>query len=325
MTTLFDGIIDGTSETSALSTSVSTKSPLRYPGGKSKAIKILVEALPESFRQSSDTSNSFRQSSGNNSQPSKASENFSQSRESSKIVVSPFMGGGSFELHLTGMGVRVEAYDGFRLLSNFWNALLERPHSLSERVSQSLGAATKETFKSSQNGLQKLSEEELFGSPEARLQSAAEFFIVNRCSFSGATLSGGFSSASASQRFTQSSVNTVENFWNPLLSVEHKMVDEVLAELVEDSRSVDLLFLDPPYLLEANKNKLYGIGGNLHTSFDHTAFRDGVVATGLPFLLTYNDCPQIRELWKAFDICEAEWNYGMNKSKKSSEIVIRNY
>lgn len=38
--------------------------------------------------------------------------------------------------------------------------------------------------------------------------------------------------------------------------------------------------------------------------------------------MTYNNCDYIRELYKENIIIDAEWSYGMNKTKKSSEIVI---
>ena len=38
--------------------------------------------------------------------------------------------------------------------------------------------------------------------------------------------------------------------------------------------------------------------------------------------MSYNDCPQIREMYDGYEIIEAEWAYGMNKTKKSSEIII---
>ena len=38
--------------------------------------------------------------------------------------------------------------------------------------------------------------------------------------------------------------------------------------------------------------------------------------------LTYNDDEYIRGLYKDFIIIDASWAYGMNKSKKSSEIII---
>ena len=38
--------------------------------------------------------------------------------------------------------------------------------------------------------------------------------------------------------------------------------------------------------------------------------------------MTYNDCEYIRERYEDFTILEVDWAYGMNASKKSSEIVI---
>lgn len=38
--------------------------------------------------------------------------------------------------------------------------------------------------------------------------------------------------------------------------------------------------------------------------------------------MTYNNCDFIKDLYKDYKILETGWSYGMNKSKKSSEIVI---
>ena len=38
--------------------------------------------------------------------------------------------------------------------------------------------------------------------------------------------------------------------------------------------------------------------------------------------MTYNNCPYITSLYKNYKIIESSLSYGMNKSKKSSEIVI---
>jgi DNA adenine methylase len=39
--------------------------------------------------------------------------------------------------------------------------------------------------------------------------------------------------------------------------------------------------------------------------------------------MSYNDCEAIREMYDGYEIIEAEWAYGMNKSKESSEILIK--
>ena len=68
-------------------------SPLRYAGGKSKAIGIILSNLPKLV---------------------------------DKKVISPFFGGGSFELCISQeLDIQVVAYDIFGLLVNFWKVLIE--------------------------------------------------------------------------------------------------------------------------------------------------------------------------------------------------------
>ena len=74
------------------------KSPLRYPGGKTRAIKYMKDYFPRDM----------------------------------KNLCSPFFGGGSLELFLAKQGVQVTAYDLFEPLVWFWRALLESPMELAE-------------------------------------------------------------------------------------------------------------------------------------------------------------------------------------------------
>lgn len=267
------------------------KTLIRYPGGKSRAVKILSPmVLPKHG-----------------------------------TILSPFFGGGSLELDWVNKGHRVIGYDGFPVLSNFWNVVLSDPEGLANLVEPWLGRIDSPTFSSKREGLKKLDSWDKVVA-HGRLVAAADFYIVNRCSFSGTTLSGGFSKESAKSRFTQSGVDRLRKFKNDnkdeLLSVDHGLFESTLVDIPDE---VDLLFLDPPYLLGEHKNNLYGVGGDLHDSFNHVLLRELVEASGKDFLLTYNDCPTIRDLWSGYGIREAEWSYGMNKTKKSSEIIVTNY
>ena len=82
----------------------------------------------------------------------------------------------------------------------------------------------------------------------------------------------------------------------------------------------NLLFLDPPYYLE-NKSKLYGNNGDMHENFDHKKLYNSIY-NRKNWIMTYNNCTYIKDLYKDFKIVETNWSYGMNKDKKSSEIVI---
>ena len=77
-------------------------------------------------------------------------------------------------------------------------------------------------------------------------------------------------------------------------------------------------------MLKASQNSLYGVSGNLHKGFEHERLHS-VLSTRDRWVMSYNDCEQIREMYKDYEITTAEWSYGMNKSKKSSEIIITNY
>ncbi len=80
---------------SAISTS-----PLRYPGGKSRAVKTILAFIPQHVCR----------------------------------VCSPFMGGGSIELALAAKGVQVYGYDNFEPLVTFWRVLLQNPKGLMKVV-----------------------------------------------------------------------------------------------------------------------------------------------------------------------------------------------
>ena len=85
-------------------------------------------------------------------------------------------------------------------------------------------------------------------------------------------------------------------------------------------REKSLLFLDPPYYLE-KQSKLYGNNGDMHENFNHNQLYD-LIKTKKNWLITYNNCVYIRNLYKDYQILEVNWSYGMNKTKTSSEIII---
>jgi DNA adenine methylase len=81
------------------------------------------------------------------------------------------------------------------------------------------------------------------------------------------------------------------------------------------------MFLDPPYYLEKS-SKLYGNNGDMHDdTFDHEKLYK-CLSIKKNWLMTYNNCSYIKNLYKDYKIIQTNWSYGMNKSKESSEIVI---
>jgi DNA adenine methylase len=251
------------------------KSPLRYPGGKTRACKTLDEIINE--------------------------KGFDKS-----VVISPFFGGGSFEFFLCNKyGSKLIVNDKFKPLISFWKSVQTRKVELCSELRKLLNVVSKSIFSTMRDTIMEDTDDFIQG---------YKYFVINRCSFSGATLSGGFSTESSKKRFTESSIKRTEDL--NLNDVEFHNLD--FETFLKGKKG--LIFLDPPYYLNENSN-LYGKNGDMHENFNHEKLFQ-VLKKRKNWIMTYNNCDYIRDLYKNYEIREIKWSYGMNASKESSEIVI---
>jgi len=253
-------------------------SPLRYPGGKTRACGQLDTILNEQFNITSFNN-----------------------------IISPFFGGGSFEFHMQNKyKFKIIANDKFTPLYNFWNTCKYYRDELCEELYKYIDNIDKTNFTNFRERIM---------TEDDNLTQSVMYFIINRCSFSGATLSGGFSLEASEKRFTKSSIDRIKQ-----LDLDRFEIYNLDFENFIDGNDDGLLFLDPPYYL-GKDSKLYGNNGDMHESFDHNRLYKCLSAKK-NWLMTYNNCEYIKNLYHDFKIIETSWSYGMNKSKKSSEIVI---
>ena len=281
------------------------KSPLRYPGGKSRALKFLAKHLPRDFAE-------YRE---------------------------PFFGGGSVGLFLAQalMEAKKAAENSLfapdsprecRFFASdlnydvycFWQVLKTQSTALIGEIQ-----ALKDQAKDGR---------ELYGAILRRrdgdlseIQRAVDFFVLNRITFSGVADCGGYSQKAFESRFTQSSIERLAGI-APILrgfSFSHAGYEELLFLGGEGV----FIFLDPPYF-SATKSRLYGRNGDLHLGFDHARLCENLKKTAHKFLLTYDDCEYIRKLYADFCIKEYDLQYGMNNFKRQSaargrELLIGNW
>jgi len=259
------------------------KSPLRYPGGKSRACKILTEIVKTHF-----------------------------DIIKFEIILSPFFGGGSFEFHLQNLfNLEIIANDKFYCLYNFWKVCKIDSDRLCSKLYKKIDKIDKDKFLKYRKNIVSYTENNIY--------NALMYFIINRCSFSGSTLSGGFSQESSKKRFTKSSIDRINKLNLELFTIYNYDYKKFINKFYNEKT---LMFLDPPYYLEKH-SKLYGVNGDLHDKFNHKRLYN-CLSTKKNWILTYNNCEYIKELYKNYKIIETSWTYGMNKSKKSSEIIIIN-
>ena len=272
------------------------KSPLRYPGGKSRALKQILPHVPL---------------------------NISEFRE-------PFVGGGSvffairnlFQDRIKSYWINDLNYD----LYCFWKAVRDS--------APNLVATLRKTHTTTTDGralFEELTEakDELNQNRNAlsEFQRAVRFFVLNRITFSGTVDSGGYSQSAYEKRFTDSSIERVKNI-SPYLSGTKITNGDYTEALFQEGDNV-FIFLDPPYW-KATESKLYGVRGTLHTTFDHAQFAENMRKCPHKWLITYDDSPVIRELFAFAEIQEWTLQYGMNNYRKASaakgnELFIKNY
>ena len=114
-------------------------------------------------------------------------------------------------------------------------------------------------------------------------------------------------------RFTISSIERLKMFKAKNLHVMQADFHESIPQA-----NGSLLYLDPPYLLN---QKLYGRNGDMHAGFDHEGLAK-LLHKYDNWILSYNDCSEIRELYGGFRIDCPEWKYGMSNDKNSREVLI---
>jgi DNA adenine methylase len=262
------------------------KTPLRYPGGKSRAVKHILPHIPEDVER----------------------------------LCSPFFGGGSLELAIADRGTEVRGYDKMKQLVWFWQALCADNNKLADEVNslreqyttrsdETVTGCAKKSFHQYREDLK--TESFMFS-----YERAAKYYAINRASFSGATFSGGWSELASYVRFTDSSVQRLRDFEAKNFRVDYADFEDAIGY-----HSKAFLYLDPPYMLKGSQNSLYGVDGNLHDSFDHERLHS-LLTKRAGWVMSYNDCDEIRDMYCEQEIVDTAWSYGMNKSKESSEIII---
>ncbi len=264
------------------------KPVLRYPGGKSKAIRKIITHIPTNYKE-------FRE---------------------------PFVGGGSVFI---AAKQRLNPNAIYKIndlnydLFCFWNELKNNANKLIDEIYR--------VKQKSKNGRRLY--EELRDSTKrmSDFERAVRFFILNRITFSGTVDSGGYSEQAFKLRFTISSIERLRMLSKLLVNViiKHGDYQELVLEPGEDV----FIFLDPPYYCSSS-SKLYGKNGDLHASFDHEEFAEVMKKCPHKWLITYDNSPEIRELFSFANIHEWALKYGMTNVGKSNakignELFITNY
>ncbi|MBU5255181.1 DNA adenine methylase [Tissierella praeacuta] len=224
-------------------------------------------------------------------------------------------GGGGWVLFHKPPGNDFEVYNDFNgLLTNLYRCVREKPDELIEALHFVLNS--REDFDIVKDALAR-------DSIESDVIKAAYFYQLIRYSY-----------ASGLTSFGSQPHDMWSNF--PLIEQAHRRLSKVVIEnkdfeklIRQYDRPISFFYLDPPYYETEKYYKNVGEGG--FQEKDHIRLRDTLMNIEGKFLLSYNDCDFIREIYDAPNI-QIESFTRINNIKQRydngaqfPEILVANY
>ena len=271
----------------------SLKTPLRYPGGKSRACTKMDPYFPD-LRE------------------------YKEYRE-------PFLGGGSVAIHITKKYPHLDIWvnDFYEPLVNFWTTLRDDGYSLYKRLQE---LKSRYPDPASAKGLFLEAKELVNDYTQPTLYRACAFYIINKCSFSGLTESSSFSKQASDNNFSMRGIEKLQGYTQ--IIKKWKITNWSYESLLTNNESV-FTYLDPPYDIGSN---LYGRKGSMHNGFDHDNFAADCDRFVGPQLISYNSSQLVKERfegWRAgeFDLTYTMRSVGeyMREQKDRKELLLYNY
>jgi len=271
----------------------SLKTPLRYPGGKSRALANLFRFLPD----------------------------LSQVTEYRE----PFLGGGSVAIEIGKRYPNLDIWvnDLYEPLYNFWRELQENGREMRDQLVQ---LKNRHPEPVSAKLLFLDAKEKLNDDTTSNLSAAVCFYIVNKCSFSGLTESSSFSKQASDSNFSMRGIDKLPEYSRMISN--WKITNLSYEELLTDDKSI-ITYLDPPYEIKSN---LYGKKGSMHKGFDHDGFATVCDRFIGRQLVSYNSSQLIRDRFQGWTAAEFAHTYTMrsvgcyNTDQASrKELVLFNY
>jgi len=272
------------------------KTPLRYPGGKSRACTKMGQFFPD-LRE------------------------YVEFRE-------PFLGGGSVAIHVSKLypHLKITVNDLYEPLINFWMNLQMFGDELTKELKN---LKITNCNQDSARCLFAEMKDVINDRKYTNLERAVAFYVVNKCSFSGLTESSSFSAQASDSNFSMRGIEKLPEYSE---IISHWHINQYSYEYCFRTDIHDGLFmyLDPPYDI---KDNLYGKKGEMHKSFDHDKFAsDCDEHNDIKMLISYNSDQLVKDRFKNWNAGEFKLTYTMRSvgeymrdQQERKELLLFNY
>jgi len=274
----------------------SYKTPLRYPGGKSRAAPKIESYFPDLG-------------------------NYDEFRE-------PFLGGGSVAIYVAKKfpHLKIWVNDLYEPLVNFWQQVQMFGEDLQNTL---LEVKSQNDDPNLARDIFNKYKEQINDKDIPPFNRAVAFYVVNKCSFSGLTESSSFSRQASISNFSVRGIYKLPGYQEIISNwhISNYSYDYIMEQRKENKKV--FYYLDPPYDI---KDNLYGKSGNMHKGFDHDRFALDCSNYDDDIALSYNSDQLVKDRFKDWYAVEFDLTYTMRsvgeymrEQKDRKELLLLNY
>lgn len=268
---------------------MSIYSPLRYPGGKNKLSQFIASTIISAGKQKC-------------------------------IYVEPFAGGAGVACSLLINGVvdSIIINDFDKAVYSFWRAVKEEPLELIKFI-ENTPITIEEWKKQKQIYTEK--------SKKYSLELAFSFLFLNRTNHSGILNAGPIGGVNQNgnwkldARFNKQDViekiKLIASYKSKITIYNKDIMSFFYQVLFTENESKFFVYFDPPYFVKGSR--LYK---NFLNSSDHEKIKMKIEELNCPWLLTYDDAPEIQFLYKNYEIRKYDLTYSAANKGVATELMI---
>jgi DNA adenine methylase len=262
--------------------------PLRYPGGKGRLGPWIAEIMR-------------------------------YNRISGGWYIEPYAGGAGAALFLLTQGYvdHIVINDADPIVHAFWKAATERNAELLAMIQKT--PVTMDTWHR---------QREIVAAPGKHnvVEVAFATFFLNRTNRSGILTAGVIGGKAQTGNYKLDARYNVADLMNRIKTIgayRCRMtvlgIDalDLLTDVAPGFPQECLVYLDPPYYVKGSL--LYR---NHYVHDDHAAIAERVADASYPLIVTYDDCPEVRQLYSTFDATNFELHYSTHSARPLTSEVL---
>lgn len=278
--------------------SVKNYSPLRYPGGKAKLLPFMKNTIKLNFKKCDDV-----------------------------IYIEPYAGGAAIALGLLLDGVVTDVYinDADPAIYCFWDDVLRHSKKFINKIYDTEITVTEWEKQS------KIYHENKHGNAKQKFELGFATFFLNRCNHSGVLKGGIIGGKKQNGKYTIDCRFNKNELVKKITQISamskhiHLSCEDAAKWLQSDTvaqllSKKSLFYLDPPYYIKGRQ--LYK---NAYTHTDHKHISQIVRKTKGFWIVSYDDVPEIRGLYKwvhVNNILDLNLLYSLSHTNKSGNEVM---